>query len=136
MQHYAQVLNQRGYTYGRHIAPHDIQVRELGTGKSRLEIGRTLGIRFDPLPQSRLEDGINAVRMAFNRLWFDEARCERGLDCLANYRRDFNDRLGEFKSTPVHDWSSHGADALRYLILGTRDSKKATPIVYPKAWVA
>jgi hypothetical protein len=136
LQHYAQVLNARGYTYGRHIAPHDIEVRELGTGKSRIEIARGLGVRFEALPATRLEDGINAVRMAFNRLWFDEGKCARGLDCLSNYRRDFNDKLGEFKATPVHDWASHGADSLRYLVLGLRDAKKTKPISYPKSWVA
>lgn len=136
LHHYVQALNSRGYTYGRHIAPHDIEVRELGTGKSRLEVARSLGVRFETLPQTRLEDGINAVRMAFNRLWFDETKCRRGLECLSNYRRDFNDKLGEFKSSPVHDWASHGADSLRYLVLGLRDAKKSKPITYPKVWAA
>jgi phage terminase large subunit len=131
LQHYAKVLGAKPYTYGRHIAPHDIEVRELGTGKSRLEIARELGIRFEVLKASRLEDGINATRMAFNRLWFDEKHCARGLDCLSNYLRDYNDKLGEFKATPVHDWASHGADALRYLILGLRENKRTAPIKYP-----
>lgn len=136
LQHYAKVLQAKPYAYGRHIAPHDIEVRELGTGKSRKEIGRELGLRFETLPQMRLEDGINAVRMAFNRLWFDEKRCARGIDCIANYRRDWNDKLGEFKATPVHDTYSHGADSLRYLVMGLRDAKKSAPIKYPKAWIA
>lgn len=136
LHHYVQALNSRGYTYGRHIAPHDIEVRELGTGKSRLEVARSLGVRFETLPQTRLEDGINAVRMAFNRLWIDETKCRRGLECISNYRRDFNDKLGEFKSSPVHDWASHGSDALRYLVLGLRDAKKSKPISYPKNWAA
>lgn len=121
LPHYAQILNQKGYVYGRHYAPHDIQVRELGTGRSRYEVALNLGIRFDVVPMAGLEDGIHAARMVFSRCWFDEEKCRRGLECLQNYRRDYNNKLGEFKATPVHDWASHGADAFRYLALSMHD---------------
>ena len=58
-------------TYGRHIAPHDIQVRQLGSGRSRIEVTQSLGIRFEIAPQMGLEDGINAVRMLFPRLYIE-----------------------------------------------------------------
>jgi hypothetical protein len=117
LPHYASVLRQRNYTYGKHVAPFDIQVKELGSGRSRLEVALSLGIRFEIAPQVPLEDGIHAARMLLPRCWFDEERCRAGLEALQHYRRDYNTRLNEFKAVPVHDWSSHGADAFRYLAL-------------------
>jgi hypothetical protein len=119
--HYAKVLSDRGYTYGKHWAPHDIQVRELGTGKSRLEVAAGYGIRFQVTPRIHgaagveVEEGIAAARLLFSRCWFDEGKCRAGLEALQHYRRDYNQRLNEFKATPVHDWASHGADAFRGL---------------------
>lgn len=123
--YYARVLKEKetsqGYVYGTHWGPHDIVVREMGTGKSRVEAAREHGIRFEVTPRimggakGEVEDGINAVRNLLPRCWFDEKACEAGLDALRHYRRDFNTRLDEFKPTPVHDWSSHAADAFRGL---------------------
>jgi hypothetical protein len=115
LPHYAAVLDKRGYLYGRHTAPHDIQVRELGSGRSRVETANTLGIRFETAPSIGLEDGIHATRMLFPRMWFDATRCKAGIEGLTHYRREYNRRLNEFKNTPVHDWSSHPSDALRTL---------------------
>ena len=117
LPHYAQVLKDKGYTYGTHWAPPDIQVRELASGRSRLETAASLGIRFEVCPSVPLEDGIHAARMLFPRCYFDAERCAAGLEALMHYRRDYNSRLNEFKATPVHDWASHGADAFRYLAL-------------------
>jgi phage terminase large subunit len=116
--HYKAMLDARGYVYGQHWAPHDIQVRELGSGRSRLEVAQSLGIRFRLFPRLHLgnnevEDGIHAVRMFLPRCWFDATKCKAGLEALQHYRRDYNQRLNEFKATPVHDWASHGADAFR-----------------------
>jgi hypothetical protein len=114
LPHYAAVLDKQGYLYGRHIAPHDIRVREMGSGRSRLEVASSLGIKFDIAPNVGLEDGIHATRMLFPRLWIDESKCGVGLEALARYRRGYNKSMGEYKATPVHDASSHAADALRY----------------------
>lgn len=119
--HYAQVLQQRGYVYGTHWAPHDIEVRELGSGRSRKEVASSLGIKFNTVPRlhgtvgQEVEDGIHAVRMFLPHCWFDAVKCKAGIEALQHYRRDYNERLNEFKATPVHDWSSHAADAFRGL---------------------
>lgn len=113
--HYAALLASKGYVYGQHWAPHDIQVRELASGRSRLEVAQSLGIRFKTAPNVPIEDGIHAARLFLARCWFDEAKTRPGVDALSNYRRDYNTRINEFKATPVHDWASHGADAFRYL---------------------
>jgi len=74
-----QVLRQKGYTYGRHWAPRDIQVREFASGRSRLETATGLGIQFLLCPDVPLEEGIHAARMLFAQCWFDQARCRGAL---------------------------------------------------------
>lgn len=123
LPHYAQVLKSKGYHYGTHWAPHDILVRELASGRSRLEAAQSLGIRFEVCPDVGLEDGIHAARMLLPSCYFDATRCEAGLESLQHYRRDYNTRLNEFKAVPVHDWASHGADAFRYLAVRQRAPK-------------
>lgn len=138
LPHYAQVIASKGYVYGRHVAPHDIQVRELATGRSRLEVAQSLGINFDVAPQVSVDDGIHAARMILPRCWFDDVKCKAGIECLQNYRRDFNARLNEFKATPVHDWSSHGADAFRYLAVSHKartETKRQAPPRYNVGWM-
>lgn len=115
LPHYAQVLRSRGYSYGMHWAPHDIRVRELGSGRSRRETAASLGIKFEIAPNVPIEDGIHAVRMLLPRCWFDVAKTNAGIEALQHYRRDYNARLNEFRARPVHDWAEHGASAFRYL---------------------
>jgi phage terminase large subunit len=114
LQHYINVLNQKGYQYGDHYAPHDIRVRELGSGKSRLEIAQELGLEYSIAPNMTIDDGINAVRMRFNTLWIDQDKCKRFLEAISQYRKEWNDKMGEYKPHPLHDWTSHAADMLRY----------------------
>ena len=122
---YAQVLKDKGYTYGQHWAPHDIAVQEM-SGKSRIETAALHGIRFRQCPNIAVEDQIHAARMLFSRCWFDEKKCKPGLEALQHYRRDFNQKLNELKATPVHDWSSHGAAAFQYLAVRHQTPKPAT----------
>lgn len=123
LPHYAKVLDERGYKYGRHWAPHDIAAKEIGTGKTRIETAATLGIEFDIAPNVSVLDGIEAVRSVLNRCWFDEVKCKYGLDALEAYRREENPRTGELKDVPLHDWSSHPADAFRMLALTVDENK-------------
>lgn len=119
LEHYADVLHAKGFVYERHIFPHDVSVRELGTGRSRLETLRELGIGGAHAPARvapglRLADGINAVRTILPRCWFDAAKCEQGLEALKQYQRHWNDARRTFEEQPHHDWTSHAADAFRY----------------------
>lgn len=116
LAHYVEVLNRKRYTYGEHWAPHDIEVKELGSGHSRKESAMSLGLNFNVVPRvEKLEDGIHAARMVFPLCYFDQDKCRAGLDALQSYRWDYNTRLNEFKHLPVHDWASHAADAFRGL---------------------
>lgn len=111
--HYASVLQQKGYLYGKHHAPHDISVRELGTGKSRFEVARSLGIRFIVGARLDIEDGINAARSIFSQCWFDKEKTTRGVNALKNYRKEWDEKNKVFRNRPKHDWASHGADGFR-----------------------
>jgi hypothetical protein len=135
----------QGYAYGKHWGPHDIAVRDLGTGKTRIQTFQDHGYKFEVTPRltehvkGELEEGINAVRLLLARCWFDETNCEVGLEALRHYRRGFNERLDEFKPEPVHDWASHGADAFRGLAVRHQvpvEAKKAIAVNYPQSWMA
>ena len=130
LDYYVKVLQDKGYVYDKHILPHDVQVRELGTGKSRIETLNSLGIlNVDVAPKLMIDDGIQAVRSILDKCWFDEKKCERGIDCLVNYQREYDDNGQTWRQRPKHDWSSHGADAFRYLALGyTPSGNWGTPI--------
>lgn len=121
LPHYCKVLASKNYLYGEHNAPHDIEVRELGTGKSRREIAWDLGLNFRVVPKLPIEDGIHAAQMLIPRLYFDREKCKYGLECLRQYHRAYNERTRSFRATPVHDYSSHAADAFRYLAVGLRE---------------
>ena len=125
--HYAQVLQKKGYLYGRHYAPHDIAVRELGTGKSRFEVARNLGITFNIAPKLEVDDGINAARSILRSCWFDVDKTHRGLNCLKNYRKEWDEKNKVFKTFPKHDWASHGADAFRTFAVGFREITRSIP---------
>jgi phage terminase large subunit len=138
LDHYVGVLKAKPYVYAEDWLPHDAQAKQLTSGKSSIEVLRALGRNAKITPKLSLEDGINAARMVFPRCWFDEQKAARGLECLQNYRRDLNEKLGEFRAIPVHDWASHGADAFRYLAVaidkaGARPS--LTPLRYSNAGV-
>jgi len=108
--------------YGRHIAPHDIQVRELGTGKSRLEIARGYGINFQVARKLPLDDGINAVRMMLSNCWFDKGKTAHLRDALYAYSKEYDPKARTYKPRPRHDWSSHPCDAMRTLAVGRKNA--------------
>lgn len=126
LPHYVNVLSKKNYLYGDHFAPHDIEVRELGSGKSRREIAWDLGLNFRVVPKLPLEDGLHAAQMLIPRSWFDAEKCKQGLVALRQYHRGYNERARSFRTTPVHDWSSHFADALRYTAVGIKETVKSS----------
>lgn len=114
--HYVKVLADRRYNYGRHFGPHDIAVRELGTGKSRRDAAADMGLKFEvPRAAQPIADGIEAARLLLPRCWFDETKAAKLIECLRQYRKSWNERLESFTDKPVHNWASHGADAFRGL---------------------
>ena len=117
LEHYAKIIQQKPYQYGKMIAPHDIKVQEWGTGLTRIEKAKSLGINFTVAPDLSIEDGIEAVRSNFNKLWIDQTKCVDLVKALENYRQEWDDKHKVYKRVPLHDWSSHWADAMRYLVI-------------------
>lgn len=124
LDHYADILSKKDYNYGDHLAPHDIEVRELGSGKSRLETAASLGIRFRVIKKMKIADGINAARMLIPKCYFDRDKCDVGLDMLRQYRQEWDDKRRSFRDHPRHDFTSHAADAFRYLAVGLENRKQ------------
>lgn len=122
LPHYANVLRKKDYLYAEHYAPHDIDSHSFSSGLSAREVGRDLGINFIPLQTLKLkiEDGIEAARGIFPRIWIDEVKCKRLIQCLENYRKEFDADYQVYRTRPVHDWASHGADAFRYLAIAVK----------------
>jgi phage terminase large subunit len=105
----------RGHIYGKVIAPHDIEVRSLSTGQTRKQTLQRLGVDVINAPNISVIDGINATRQFLARCSFDKERCREGIEALRQYRSDWQDKKGVLTLKPLHDWTSHAADAMRYL---------------------
>lgn len=130
---YVKELQKRDYVWGNHYLPHDVEVRELGTGKSRKEMLGELGVKnIHVVPALPVADGIQSVRMLLPTAWFDKAKCKDGIEALRMYRRDYDDKRQEFRLTPFHDWTSHYADAARYFAVGHQEEVASKKISYPK----
>ena len=135
LEYYARILGQKGFVYERHLLPHDSEVRELGSGKSRIEMLHNLGLRPTRVVKlHNVADGINAVRMVLPRAWFDATKCAAGIRALRNYRREWSEKGQTWRSQPVHDHASHGADSFRYLCLGVREDV-GRPVAEP-TWLS
>ena len=123
LDHYVRELQQRNYIYGEHILPHDARVRELGSGKTRVETLGELGLQNITIaPNLMIDDGIQAVRSSLALTWFDAEKCKLGLEALRQYQRDYDEKGKTWRGRPKHDWTSHGADSFRYLTVGYRPS--------------
>jgi phage terminase large subunit len=124
LAHYARVLTERGYAYAGHHFPHDVAVKELGSGKSRVETLAELGITVQHVPTLPVEDGIEAVRGIIPLCAFDAEKCSYGLRALASYHRKWDDKKRSFATHPEHDWSSHAADAYRMFGVGSSQTRE------------
>jgi hypothetical protein len=119
----AQKEDEFGYKYGYHYLPHDARAKTLASGgKSIIEqIAAKIDIKhLKIVPNLSLQDGIQATRLALTRAWFDN-RCEEGIECLRQYQREWDDDKKVFRDRPKHDWTSHSADAFRYLSIVWKD---------------
>lgn len=123
LRHYMKILKEKGYTYGEHWGPHDIENREFGSdAKSRKELakegyeidGQRYSIKFNVVPRESVDTGIEAVREILPMCVFDEAKCEEGINALEGYRKEWDEKRGCWKDKPLHDWTSHGSDGFRY----------------------
>ena len=134
---YARALRDRPYLYAPLILPHDAQARELGTGKSRIEMLESMGFRTTIAPRLSVEDGIEAVRRMIPQTWIDADKCAAGLRAIREYREKVDPKR-KVSFGPLHDWTSHGADALRYLMTAyevPRERKSARAVMNAGGWM-
>lgn len=117
LEHYVKVLESKPYSYNKHIAPHDIKVREFGSGITRIEKARQLGIKFTIAEDISIFDGIEAVRSTFSKMWIDAENCQQLIKALENYRQEYDAKKQVYKTQPLHNYASHAADAMRYLCI-------------------
>lgn len=121
LEHYVKVLASKPYNYYEHLLPHDADVSELGTGKRRIDVLRSLGLtKTRVLPRTSIDDRIQATRTTLPQCYFDEQKNKKGLNALSQYQRAYDEKLQTFKDRPLHDWTSHAADAFGYLCQGIR----------------
>jgi hypothetical protein len=139
LRHYMKVLKDRGYEFGEHWAPHDIDNREFaGDGKSRKQIaaegfeidGKMYSIRFKVAPKLGVDTGIDSVREILPKCAFDSGKCELGISHLEGYRKEWDDKRGCWKDKPLHDFTSHGADAFRYFAVAKSNHKQTGAIFF------
>ena len=139
LNHYLKVLKDKGYKYGRHVAPHDIDNRQLGANRAKTlrelardgyEIdGERYSVSFDVVPRTtNVNEDIEKVRQILPKCAFDAIKCEQGIKALESYRKEWHDKLGVWRDRPLHDWSSHGADAFRYFATYQTKQQYATSL--------
>lgn len=134
---YINWLRENGWIHCEQLLPHDVQVRELGTGKSRLEILQDAGLDCTVVKKIPVADGIQAVRQMLPKCWFNKDKTQIGIDSLRNYRREYNERQKVFYDKPLHDWTSHCADSFRYLAVGLNNVSQewSKPLKVNLEWV-
>ncbi|MCG7388761.1 terminase [Pantoea sp. ACRSB] len=140
LRHYMKVLKDRGYQYGEHWGPHDIENREFGSdAKSRKELakegyeidGKRYSMIFKVVPKVGVDTGIESVREILPRCAFDENKCSEGISHLEGYRKEWDDKRGCWKDKPLHDFTSHGADGFRYFAAAKQNKKVHKTTVRP-----
>lgn len=109
------LMDNEDYVFEEHFGPHDIEVREFTTGRSRREIAAELGFHFTVVPKLSIADGIEAVRSVIPLCWIDEKKCKQGIDALMNYQKRYNEKQQSYSDAPLKNWACHGADSFRYL---------------------
>jgi hypothetical protein len=124
LDYYVRKLKEKEYIYDEHYIPHDGAAKELGTGRTRQETLRALGLKTYIVPRQSVDDGIHAVRLVLPMCWIDKTKCARGLKAMKNYQRKWDAKNKIFMDKPLHDWASNGADAFRQFGLTVRPGRR------------
>jgi hypothetical protein len=130
IEEFVSKIKEKPYNYGKHYLPHDARARTLASGgKSVIEqMAAQLGINnLAIVPSLSVQEGIQAVRTALPRCWFDAEKCADGIEALRQYQREYDEDKKAFRQTPKHDWTSHPADAMRMLAISWRPEPKEKP---------
>lgn len=139
IQHYIEEMQARKYIFRRIILPHDAEHETLSSERTTAAIVRSSfpNATVTVLPRLGITDGIEAARAIFNQCWFDEKKCPDGLQALRHYKYDKDPDTGKTSKNPVHDWSSHGADAFRYMGVSISEETKERKVkTHSGSWMS
>lgn len=115
LPYYANELQKRGYSYSRHVGPHDLDNKVWAVNATTKHVAHmNFGINFTVAPKLSKAEGIGALRLMFSRLRFDAGRTAYLRSCLTQYQYEYDEETRTYTNEPLHDWSSHAADAGRY----------------------
>lgn len=106
------------YKYKDHFGPHDINTRDIAMGVTRKQVAKKYGVKFKAVKKTLVNEGIDLVRRLMLLVTFDGGRCLLGIRALKEYHKEKDEETQLYKDKPCHDWTSHGADAFRYLCQG------------------
>ena len=137
LDHYAHVLKEKGYLYGTHYLPHDVEVISLGSNnRSRRDILEGLGVHpITTVPRiASVEDGIAMVRDKFKACWFHEENTEQGLEALSSYQYQFDEKHDTYRKVPLHNAASHGADAFRMFAQAFEEDTYIQELDFASEW--
>lgn len=129
LAHYVSEVAARGFKPRYWWLPHDAEVRELGTGRTRVETMQGLGCVVRKVPDHKIIDGINAMRLMLAKSWVHAEHCRDAVEAWRQYRQDWDEKNKVFRTSPKHDWTSHYADCGRYLAMAWRE---LAPLTKPK----
>lgn len=125
LDHFAANVKNRDWIYDAHYLPHDIEAREISSGKVRLDLLRSMNIGAIKIVSAEsVDNGIEQVRSILPQCYFDADRCEEGLEALSQYEAEYVEEHGVFKPKPLHNWASHPADSFRMYAMGHRPKAK------------
>jgi hypothetical protein len=130
IEEFVSKIKEKPYNYGKHYLPHDARARTLASGGKSVIEQMAVGLGINNLaivPSLTIQDGLQAVRMALPRCWFDAEKCADGIEALRQYQREYNEDTKAFRQSPKHDWTSHAADAMRMLAISWREEPKDKP---------
>lgn len=116
MEHYFKILESKDYHYSKHFLPHDGAHETLVARTSMMNQMLDYGMPVHVIPKLPLVSGLQAGKQVLKTARFT-GKCRAGLEAIAQYQRKYDEDTRTYSDKPDHDWSSHGADAWRYLSL-------------------
>lgn len=128
--------NRYNLPFAHHFIPHDGQKRDFNTGKNTIDFLMEMGESgfIVPRPTSK-ENAIESIRRKLYLCDFNKENTQRLIDCLSNYSKEYDDKMGIYKSKPVHNWASHGVDAFQTMTLAL-DGNMISDVAYETVYYA
>jgi hypothetical protein len=130
---YAADLQAKRYVYGDCWLPHDANNELLASQRTVAQQLRDAGFKTRTVPKTSIDTRIEAARLIFPLVYFDEQNCAIGLEALTNYRYRVDDDTKHFSNEPLHDWASHAADAFGYMAVALKEQKPKSGVLKPKS---